>query len=173
LFYREQHHRAFTYYGEAFLLEHDLRDGEPSRFIFTTAKAEADAASAIASELRAHGGFGDEFVGDTEGRRILRLHVTYERSSRNRARALEIHGTQCVVCGFDFNEFYGADIARDYIEVHHTKSVGEVDGNVVNPATDLAPLCSNCHSMAHRERGRIMSIDDLRNLVNRSRAASV
>jgi 5-methylcytosine-specific restriction protein A len=171
LFYRDQHHTDFTYYGEVSLREQDLRETEPSRFVFTTSKLEADSASAIASELRAHGGFEDDFVGDAEGRRVLRLHVTYERSPRNRARALEIHGTKCTVCGFDFNQFYGADLARDYIEVHHTRSITEVDGGVVRPETDLVPLCSNCHSMAHRERGRIIPLEKLRSLVGRSVAA--
>jgi hypothetical protein len=80
LFYRDQHHTDFTYYGEVSLREQDLRETEPCRFVFTTSKWEADAASAIASELRAHGGFENDFVGDAEGRRVLRLHVTYERS---------------------------------------------------------------------------------------------
>jgi predicted HNH restriction endonuclease len=77
------------------------------------------------------------------------------------------------VCGFDFNQFYGADLARAYIEVHHTKSITEVDGGVVNPETDLVPLCSNCHSMAHREHGRIIPLEESRNLVARSGAARV
>lgn len=173
LFYRDEHHSDFAYYGEVFLRDHDLREGEPSRFVFTTSKAEVDAASAIAAEMRTHGGGDDDVEGDTEGRRILRLHITYERSARNRARALEIHGTKCLVCAFDFNAFYGPELARDYIEVHHTKSVSKVDGGMVNPATDLAPLCSNCHSMAHRERARIVPIEELRSMVNKSRTANV
>jgi 5-methylcytosine-specific restriction enzyme A len=162
LFYRHRHHSPFTYYGQIHLFSHDLRATEPSRFVFTTARTEAAAVSAIATEERTHGTDDATFVPDGEGRRIIRQQVMYERSPRNRARALEIHGMKCMVCGFDFNEFYGSDLARDYIEVHHTKSITEVGGDVVNPETDLVPLCSNCHSMAHRERGRIISVDELK-----------
>jgi predicted HNH restriction endonuclease len=69
------------------------------------------------------------------------------------------------VCEFDFNAVYGADLARNFIEVHHTRSITEIDGGLVNPETDLIPLCSNCHSMAHRERGRIIPIEELRTIV--------
>lgn len=162
LFYRDRHHSPFTYYGQVHLLSYELKTAEPSRFVFTTAKAEATAASAIATEARTHGTADGMFVPDTEGRQIISRHVRYERSPRNRARALAIHGTKCVVCGFDFNEFYGPDLARDYIEVHHTRSIAEVDGDVVSPETDLVPLCSNCHSMAHRVRGRILSVSELK-----------
>ena len=172
LFYRDRHHSPFTYYGQIHLLSHDQQSPEPSLFVFITGKAEATAASAIAAEERAHGIADEEFVPDAEGRRIIRQHVTYERSPRNRARALEIHGTKCVVCGFDFNEFYGAELAREYIEVHHTRSITEMRGDVVNPETDLAPICSNCHSMAHRERGRIVSVAELKAAVERRPGAA-
>jgi 5-methylcytosine-specific restriction protein A len=165
LFYRDHHHTSFVYYGPVELRSYELNQGDPSRFIFTTGKSEAAAASAIAAEQRTHGGVDEDFVPDAEGRRSIRQHVMYERSARNRARALEIHGSRCLVCGFDFNGFYGAELARDYIEVHHTKSITELDGKVLNPETDMAPLCSNCHSMAHRNHARIISIEELRDLV--------
>jgi 5-methylcytosine-specific restriction protein A len=162
LFHRDRHHSTFIYYGQIHLRSYDLKANEPSRFAFTTVKAEATSVSAIAAEERAHGIADEESVPDAEGRRIVRHYVTYERSPRNRARALEIHGAKCLVCCFDFNEFYRADLAREYIEVHHTRSITEVQGDVLNPETDLDPICSNCHSMAHRERGRIIPLDELK-----------
>lgn len=42
----------------------------------------------------------------------------YERKATNRLRAIEIHGTTCVVCGFNFEEVYG-EHRKDFIEVHH------------------------------------------------------
>jgi 5-methylcytosine-specific restriction enzyme A len=66
---------------------------------------------------------------------------------------------------------YGADLARDYIEVHHTRSIAEIDGGVVSPETDLAPLCSNCHSMVHRERGRVIALEELRVMIVAARKA--
>jgi hypothetical protein len=88
LFYRDRHHSPFTYYGPILLLSHNPKSSEPSLFVFTTGKGEATASSAIATEERAHGIADEGFVPDAEGRRIINQHVTYERSARNRARAL-------------------------------------------------------------------------------------
>lgn len=44
----------------------------------------------------------------------------YERNPQNRKKAIEIHGCICLVCGFDFEKFYGQR-GKGYIEIHHTK----------------------------------------------------
>ena len=50
----------------------------------------------------------------------------------------------------NFVERYG-EIGKEFIEIHHLNPISETDGeHEVNPATDLIPLCSNCHSMIHR-----------------------
>jgi 5-methylcytosine-specific restriction protein A len=42
-------------------------------------------------------------------------------------------------------------IGEGFVHVHHVTPVSEIGpGYVVNPATDLVPLCPNCHAMAHR-----------------------
>jgi 5-methylcytosine-specific restriction protein A len=163
LFYRERHHSDFTYFGHVTLAEHSVGQGAKSHFVFDTTRSDAVAESALATEELAHG-HGEAFLGDPEGRRRYKLHVTYERSPRNRAEAIRIHGTTCHCCEFDFNRVYGPELARDYIEIHHIKSITETDG-IVNPATDLVPLCSNCHSMVHRKRGEIMPVEKLREIM--------
>lgn len=84
-----------------------------------------------------------------EGAR-LRVEVNrYERSSANRAACIAIFGAKCWACGFEFERMYGAHGAG-FIEVHHLVMVSRMGrGYVVDPATDLVPLCSNCHSMIH------------------------
>ena len=79
-------------------------------------------------------------------------------------QALKIHGTACLACGFDFNKVYGHTYARSYIEVHHVRSITQGIA-VPDPAKDLAPLCSNCHSMAHRRKGQVLGVDELRALL--------
>jgi 5-methylcytosine-specific restriction enzyme A len=85
----------------------------------------------------------------------------YERSAVARKRCLEIHGTSCTICGFDFEKRYGA-IGEGFIHVHHLvdlstiKKEYEVDG-----AKDLRPVCPNCHAMLHRKRPA-MSIANLK-----------
>src|SRR5262249_60479330 len=44
-------------------------------------------------------------------------------------------------------------------------AIAQTDG-VVNPATDLVPLCSNCHSMVHRKRGEILPVERLRKIIS-------
>lgn len=170
LFYREQHHEPFTYHGRVHLKRADLREGqEPSHFVFDLAPPpdlQRVADEALQTEQLTHG--NEEFVPDPEGKRKLRQHATYERSPRNRARAIQVHGTICKACGFDFNRVYGEDLAKSYIEIHHVKSITEVN-SPVNPDTDLVPLCSNCHSMAHKPNGRILTWQELAGIVNARR----
>jgi predicted HNH restriction endonuclease len=66
------------------------------------------------------------------------------RSPRNLKEAIRIHGKKCRCCGFDFELVYESDLAGSYIEIHHIKSIIKTEG-IVNPSTDLMPLCSNCH----------------------------
>jgi 5-methylcytosine-specific restriction protein A len=94
---------------------------------------------------------GPSFVGVVEGREIEITTTLYERSPVNRMRCINQFGWSCQVCGFDFEERYGA-LGTRFIEVHHLTPVSSMGGEqVVDPLTDLIPLCSNCHSMAHRE----------------------
>lgn len=125
--------------------------------------------SSVETEAVTHGGELDAFIPDAEGRRLLGLHVRYERSKRNRVRAIALHGTRCKACGFDFNRVYGRELARDYIEIHHARSITELEGIAIDLAQDLVPLCSNCHSMAHRERGRILTLEELQELLAHQR----
>jgi 5-methylcytosine-specific restriction protein A len=80
----------------------------------------------------------------------IRVEVNrYERNRLNRAACLEIHGTNCKACGFNFGQTYGA-FAEGFIHVHHIVPVSELGGSyVVDPARDLVPLCPNCHAIAH------------------------
>ena len=138
----------------------------PSQFTFRVPAEHPD--DSLETELVTHGLPNEGFIPDEEGRRVIRQHVAYERSPRNRRKAIEIQESRCMACGFSFNDVYGSDHARDFIEVHHVRSISEVNGRV-NPETDLIPLCSNCHSMAHRERGRILSVEEIQRLLRRDR----
>jgi 5-methylcytosine-specific restriction protein A len=167
LFYRDKHHTDFTYEGRVWLSDYLINTDKPSRFRFAVDRISAAVMGALETETQAHGIVEGDFVPDEEGRKRIVQHIIYERSAKNRARAIEVHGTKCLACGFDFNETYGTTYARDYIEVHHVQSITKQEGKPVNPETDLAPLCSNCHSMAHRERGKILGIVDLQRLLSR------
>lgn len=102
-----------------------------------------------------------------EGKRVEVYTTKYERNSQNRKQAIKIHGTKCMVCGFDFEKTYG-DLGKDFIEVHHTKPLFSLEEEVkINPRTDLVCVCSNCHRMIHRKRDSIISIDELKKIINK------
>lgn len=85
-----------------------------------------------------------------EGAKI-RIEVNrYERSRINRAACLELKGSSCIVCRFNFGKAFGSH-GEGFIHVHHIVPVSQIGaGYLINPATDLVPLCPNCHAMAHR-----------------------
>ncbi len=157
LFFREKRRGNFTYFGLMRLEEYELKQEHPSRFRFRALETRTDTGE---SGGPGHQASDDAFLGP-EGKQRLATHVKYERDPNNRKAALNKHGRACVVCGFRFDRAYGPELARSYIEVHHTVSITKLGGR---PPTvnELIPLCANCHRMAHRRPGEIVPIDELR-----------
>lgn len=143
-------------------------DGVPSELLVASAKSEAIAEASLDIDEIAHGYQLEKRIPDEEGRKLIGQHVRYERSSKNRALAIEKHGTACAVCGFSFDDFYGADYADGYIQVHHKRLLSEHQGKV-DPETDMVPLCANCHVMAHRRRATVTSIKELKTLIEQAK----
>ena len=110
----------------------------------------------------------EKHIPDPESRKTIRQHVTYERSARNRALAIELRGRTCEVCGFNLDEVYGTQHADGYIQIHHVRQVSEYEGEV-DLANDLIPLCANCHVMAHR-RKTVTSIEELKALIEKAKS---
>jgi len=103
-----------------------------------------------------------------EGKRSLRFTSYYERNLKLRTAAIAYHGTKCMVCGFDFGEFYG-ERGVGYIEVHHLCLVSSLGQETkVDPKTDMAVVCSNCHRMIHRRRDNVLSLEEMKELVRKS-----
>ncbi len=91
----------------------------------------------------------------------------FERNQRNRAVALIIHGYQCKACDIILSNVYGPT-ANNFIEVHHIVPVSEIGDNyMINPATDLVPLCPNCHAIAHK-RNPPYSLTEIRELISKN-----
>jgi hypothetical protein len=158
LFYRVGNIGDFTYHGRVYLASATPRPDKPTRFVFTVERKLAEIDEELVTDQASD-------ANDPEGRKRLRLHVVYERSRKNREKALAYHKPVCAACDFDFNAFYGAELANAFVEIHHRVSITELDGRIVNPETDLVPLCSNCHRMVHRRRGEIMRVEDLRAVI--------
>ena len=98
---------------------------------------------------------------DREGAPTMRYATTYERSSRLRRLAIAIHGVSCIACGLNFEVKYG-EHGRGFIHVHHLRPISQVGSeHDVDPSTDLAVLCPNCHSMVHRYKDRTLTVEEL------------
>lgn len=109
----------------------------------------------------------DESVqGLPEGSISTVLVNKYERSKANRLACIAHHGYQCMVCNETMSDKYG-DLGEEYIHVHHLTPVSEIGADyLVDPVSDLVPLCPNCHAMIHR-MDDVSDIDGLRGLINR------
>lgn len=96
---------------------------------------------------------------------VCRVTVNaYERNSVARRQCIEVHGTNCCICGFNFGAVYGAQ-AEGYIHVHHLRPLSELgEAYVVNPVADLRPVCPNCHAVLHLGGG-CRSIEEVRQLL--------
>lgn len=74
----------------------------------------------------------------------------YERNPQARRECIAHYGTSCVVCGFNFADFYG-EVGEDFIHVHHLRQLADIGGEYeVDPITDLRPVCPNCHAVIHK-----------------------
>ena len=84
-----------------------------------------------------------------EGLKYESSVTRYERDRGNRKDCIAHYGYVCQICEMNFEKTYG-EIGKDFIEVHHLHPVSQGERQV-NPIEDLIPLCSNCHSMIHRQ----------------------
>jgi hypothetical protein len=143
-------------------------EGLPDELTFGHDRSAEIAEDSLRVDDVTHGSVDEETVPDSEGRKRIVQHVQYERSSKNRGLAIQAHGTTCAACGFNFDDVYGSEFADGYIQIHHVKPVSEHEGPV-DPATDMIPLCSNCHSMAHRRKDTVTSLDELKALIEKAK----
>lgn len=81
----------------------------------------------------------------------FRLHKRIERNAALIKQVKKEKGCACEICGLTFEKRYGP-IGKDYIEAHHLKPIASLKGTKVamDPKTDFAVLCANCHRMVHR-----------------------
>lgn len=98
---------------------------------------------------------------------VTRILVNrYERDAGARMQCIAIHGPVCAICGFDFAVAYGP-IMRGFIHVHHVTPLHQIrESYVVNPKTDLIPVCPNCHAVIHSGQ-EPLTIEEVRVLVQR------
>jgi predicted HNH restriction endonuclease len=105
--------------------------------------------------------FFDENTFISEGELKQTESEVYQRSKKLRDFAVQHYTVDgkisCACCGFNFSDFYGEDIGKDFIEIHHIKPIFAYEGDDINKTLaeavkNLVPVCSNCHRMIHRKQ---------------------
>lgn len=104
-----------------------------------------------------------------EGKKTGYYTTKYERSKINRDKALKLHGYNCCICDINFKETYG-DIGEGFIHIHHVNPLYSLESEVViDPSMDLVPVCPNCHAIIHRQKGKVISIEEMRHLYSKGK----
>lgn len=86
-----------------------------------------------------------------EDRTKIRIHKRIERNQKLSKKVKAIKGLKCEVCDFTYSDKY-VGIKSDYIEAHHLIPFSRLEDKVVplDPKSDFAVLCADCHRMIHR-----------------------
>lgn len=94
----------------------------------------------------------------------------YERNKNAREKCVRLKGSNCIICGFNFEEVYGA-IGKNYIHVHHIMPISEINKKYqIDPEKDLVPICPNCHAMIHiKGNNEVYSVDELKEIINKKK----
>ncbi|WP_198173028.1 HNH endonuclease [Hymenobacter ginkgonis] len=100
-----------------------------------------------------------------EGQRKLREAYFFTRNPRLAAEAKRLHHYTCEVCGFNFEQHYGA-LGQDFAECHHKNPLAERPEELwaqglTTSLDEVAVVCANCHRMLHRQRPAL-SVEALR-----------
>ncbi|MHA7272973.1 HNH endonuclease [Arthrobacter sp. TMT4-20] len=111
----------------------------------------------------------DPTAGTLPASALLRSRVNrYEHDPEAHRQCIAHHGSSCAVCRFNFEETYGT-LGAGFIQVHHIVPGPQLTADyVLDPLTDLVPMCANCHAMAHRRAPNPYSPAELRRLLRGS-----
>jgi len=119
-------------------------------------------------------GFDPNESGFKEGKANLRLHLVKERN-QSLIRQVKMQwmsssngNLSCEICKFSFQKAYGK-VGVDFIEAHHKIPISSMNPNAIVRPRDLAPVCSNCHSMLHRSHDPWLTVEQLRDIVKQQK----
>lgn len=117
----------------------------------------------------------DENIIISEGVKKIAEVAVYERSKKLRDYAIQYFTKDgrisCDCCSFNFGDFYGQEIGKGFIEIHHTKPIftyedEDLNNTLEKAVTNLTPVCSNCHRMIHRNWKKPIEIQVLIDNIN-------
>ena len=113
----------------------------------------------------------------SEGKVITKTSTTKERSQKLRQAAIEYYTVdgkiECCACGFDFKKTYGI-LGDQYIQIHHETPVYQYSDDgfetyISEAVKKMKPVCANCHCMIHRNRKNLISIAELKKILDENK----
>ncbi len=119
----------------------------------------------------------DENIIMQEGTKKLTEVAVFERSSTLRNYAISHFSkngrVSCNCCNFNFEDFYGVQFGKGFIEIHHNKPIFKYEDEDIEiilkkAIKNLIPVCSNCHRMIHRSWKKPIEIQILIDSVNKN-----
>jgi hypothetical protein len=103
-----------------------------------------------------------------EGHSVRVAINRYERDGNARAACLAKQGSDCSICGIGLQAVYGPQF-RGLVHVHHVVPLSQAGGAYrVDPATNLIPVCPNCHAVIH-SRVPALTPNEVRTLMRKQR----
>lgn len=119
----------------------------------------------------------DENEEITEGKVKTKPSKTKIRSKKLHDAAIKEYTSKdgsikCAVCGFDFKNVYG-ELGEGFIEIHHEKPIYQMPSAgttacIKDAIKYVKPLCSNCHRMIHRKKNVILTIQQLKDILDKN-----
>lgn len=107
-----------------------------------------------------------------EGEKKQGTRNIYQRSRKAREICIHKYGYKCAVCEIDFKKFYGLEVDKGFINVHHLKPISfHKKIHKVDPIRDLRPVCPNCHRMLHTRQPKPYSIEELKAIMKKAAQA--
>lgn len=109
----------------------------------------------------------EEIYPRTENRIVVRRHLSRERNSALATHCKIRDDYKCQVCGMAFELVYGK-IGRGFAEAHHVIPLHQLTKTVKSSPKDLITVCSNCHRMLHKLRGKAGDVRKLKRIMRES-----
>ena len=91
-------------------------------------------------------------------------YLYHSRNKNVRELCLKNSNGICYVCGFNFGKVYG-EIGEGFLEVHHINPIWSFIGEHKITLDELYAVCSNCHSMIHRQK-KPLNVEELKRIIS-------
>lgn len=117
----------------------------------------------------------DENIVIREGIKKITEVASFEQSQKLRHFAIQYYSKNnrisCNCCSFNFEDYYGSELGKDFIEIHHTKPIfkyenEDMESTLLKAVKNLMPVCSNCHRIIHRNWLKPLNIQVLIKNIN-------